>query len=259
MDGTVHPLKETCQPLPHVAPAGFINSILFYGRLFFDLWVSAVYRDVKKYLQSTKNNVLEVGCGDKPYRHLVPDDVKYCGIDWGGSKRFFHYNNSDVVYYDGDIFPLSGESFDYIFHTEVLEHVYKLDRFLSECYRVLSKKGKMFFTVPFAARNHYILYDYWRFTPVSIEMLLASAGFKHIVVEPRGSDIIVIIAKINTLFLKTIMHDIRNPIFRVINILFWGIIFLIPLVLCTLLGHILFCSKVGSVDDPLGYSVYCEK
>jgi hypothetical protein len=45
--------KEIWQPLPHVAPAGFKNSILFYLRLFFDISVFTTYQERPE--PSTKN------------------------------------------------------------------------------------------------------------------------------------------------------------------------------------------------------------
>jgi len=259
MNNADEPVKEVFQPLPNVARENFKGFILFYLRLFFDIGSFTVYKDVKRYLARTNKNVLEVGCGFKPYRYLVPAGVKYCGVDWIGAGNNFHCQAEDVIYYAGDILPLEDSSFDYLFHTEVLEHVYYLDQFLNECYRVLSENGKMFFTIPFAARNHYIPYDYWRLTPVSLEKLLVKAGFTHILVRPRGADIIVIIAKINVFFVRIIMRAMNNSVLSLINKVIFGSLFIIPIIFNTLLGHILLFLRVGSVDDPLGYSVYCDK
>jgi len=258
-NSTINSAKETWQPLPHVAPIGFKNSLLFYIRLLCDFWVSAVYKDVKEFLKNTDNSVLEVGCGLKPYKHLVPKNVRYCGIDWEGAYSSFHYNSADTIYYNGDIFPLADESFDYLFHTEVLEHIFDLNLFLTECYRVLSNKGKMFFTIPFAARYHYIPYDYWRLTPSSIQKLLTSAGFSNVIISPKGSDLVVVIAKINVLLLRTIMRPINNAVLRIINRVIFGLLFVIPWIFFTLIGHILLFLRVGSINDPLGYTVFCEK
>jgi SAM-dependent methyltransferase len=259
MNDTVHSLKETWQPLPHVAPAGFRNSALFYLRLFLDMNVFTTYKDVKKYLFSTHTSVLEVGCGLKPYRYLVPEGVKYCAIDWEGAGSHFHYNDTETIYYNGDTFPVKDSSFEYLFHTEVLEHVYDLEHFLRECCRVLSGRGKMFFTIPFAARYHYIPYDYWRLTPAAIEKLLVESGFTHVLVKPRGSDIIVAVTKTKTLFVRAMMRSIGNPILRAINRFILGILFLIPLFSFALMEHLFLFFNIGSADDPLGYSVYCEK
>ena len=252
-------IRETWQPLPHVPPDSFKNLVLFSMRIFFDFEVSTTYRDVKKFLKRTHNNILEVGCGLKPYRHLVPPDVCYRAIDWERSETCFHYRNSDVIYYNGDIFPLQDNSYDFVFHTEVLEHVYDVRRFLSECNRVLLMKGSMFFTVPFAVRYHYIPNDYWRFTPASLERLLKETGFKHVMVKPRGSDVIVALSKLNTIFFRLILIRFNNPALRTINFLFFALLFAIPLIVVTIIAHLSIFLKIGSPDDPLGYSVYCIK
>jgi SAM-dependent methyltransferase len=250
---------EALQPLPNVAPDSFKNRILFGIRLLLDLEVSTTYRDVKKFLKGTRNNILEVGCGLKPYRHLVPPGVCYRAIDWERSQTCFHYKSNDVLYYSGDIFPLQDNSFDFIFHTEVLEHVYNLHRFLFECRRVLSKNGSMFFTIPFAARNHYVPNDYWRLTPSSIEKLCKEAGFKRVLVKPRGSDVTVATSKLNAVLFRVILVRFKNPVLRVINRLFFGLLFVGPIIFLTVIGQLSILLSIGSPDDPLGYTVYCNK
>lgn len=260
MNSTINNIpKEIWQPLPHVAPKGFNNSIFFYLRLFFDITVSTTYNDVKKFLLTTNNRVLEVGCGLRPYSHLIPEKAKYSSIDWDGARDYFHYKDSNTIYYHGDVFPLKDSSFEFLFHTEVLEHIYGLDLFLKECHRVLTNGGKMFFTIPFAARYHYIPYDYWRLTAASLEKLLTKAGFKNILIKTRGSDVIVIITKTNAFFARIVMRKIDNLFLGMVNKVIFGIFFAIPWISFTLLGHALLFLKIGSVDDPLGYSVYCEK
>jgi len=250
---------EAWQPLPHVPPDSFKNKILFCARLFLDLEVLTTYKDVKNFLKGTRNNVIEVGCGLKPYRHLVPPGVCYRAIDWERSQTCFHYKSSDVLYYSGDIFPLQDNSSDFIFHTEVLEHVYDLRLFISECNRVLSANGSMFFTVPFAARYHYIPNDYWRFTPASLERLLKETGFNYVMVKPRGSDVAVAISKLNAILFRLVLKRTGNPVSRIINMFFFGVLFIVPIALLTIIGHVSILLKIGSPDDPLGYSVYCGK
>ena len=52
--------------------------------------------------------------------------------------------------------------------TETLEHVLETRRFLAEAARCLTPGGTLLLTIPFAARWHFIPYDYWRFTPSSL-------------------------------------------------------------------------------------------
>jgi SAM-dependent methyltransferase len=251
--------KEFWQPLPHVSPDTIKNKALFLARLLFDFEVLTTYKDIKKFLKGVTSPVLEVGCGLQPYRHLVPLKARYYAIDWEGAQKYFSYKVKNVAYYNGDKFPLEGRSFDFIFHTEVLEHIYNLKSFLSECFRVLNENGKMVFTIPFSARYHYIPNDYWRFTPAAIEKLLKEAGFKNINIEARGTDVTVVVAKINSIFFSIILRDLKRKYLKFINKLFFGILFFFPIVSLTLVGHLFILMKIGSEDDPLGYTVYCEK
>lgn len=250
---------EVLQPLPNLAPDNLKNKILFNMRRIFDLQISTIYRDIKKETRYFKNNILEIGCGVQPYRHLIPKEAKYFAMDWKDSSKYFYYHSKDTIYYDGEAFPLKNETFNVIFHTEVLEHVYDLENFLTECHRILSNNGKMFFTIPFAARYHYIPNDYWRLTPACIEKLLKDINFRNILITNRGNDITVAVVKLNTIFYRIILKKYSNFILRILNMLFFGILFIIPVVCLTIIAHISIFFKVGSPDDPLGYTVYCEK
>lgn len=53
-----------------------------------------------------------------------------------------------VVDLENDIFPWGNNSVDYINAEMILEHIWKRDRFMNECWRVLKPGGKMFITVP---------------------------------------------------------------------------------------------------------------
>lgn len=221
--------------------------------------VCTVYRDLKKAFKETSGKVLEVGCGLQPYRHLLPCQAEYHALDWEKADSHFGYKVRDVVYYDGTRFPFENGMFNLVFHSEVLEHVYPLAPFLSECRRVLADDGRMLFTVPFAARNHYIPHDYWRLTPSSITRLLQEARFADIAVVPRGGDITVAMHKINSVCYRVIFQNIRNRILRMFNRVFFTLLFAVPVVLLTLAGHLSILMKAGSPDDPLGYTVYCRK
>ena len=142
--------------------------------------VSSVYRHLRPWLRERDGTLLEVGCGAQPYRHLVPTGCRYTGLDCEEAEAHFSYRLPDTVYYQGEKFPFENASFDSLFHTEVLEHIFHYGQFLAECRRVLKPSGSMFFTVPFQARYHYIPHDFFRFTPAALERMLAEAGFRNI-------------------------------------------------------------------------------
>jgi SAM-dependent methyltransferase len=251
--------QEEWKPLPHYPPDSFLHAWLFHLRLVFDLEVCTVYRDLRKELQEAAGKILEIGCGLQPYRHLLPPQAEYRALEREGSGGSFAHQARDVLYYDGTTFPFADGMFDLLFHTEVIEHVYELGPFLTECCRVLAEGGRMLFTVPFAARNHYIPCDYWRLTPASITRLLEEAHFTDIAVVPRGGDIAVAIHKINSVCYRIIFQAIPHTFARMANRLFFTLLFAAPIVLFTLIGHLSILLKFGSPDDPLGYTVYCRK
>jgi SAM-dependent methyltransferase len=250
---------EAWKPLPHVPPDSVAHVFLFRMRLFFDPEVGTVYRDLKRAFKGTVGNVLDVGCGLQPYRHLLPPRTQYHALEWEGSDLYFSAGTGDALYYAGTRFPFEEGTFDLVFHTAVLEHVYRLAPFLSECHRVLATGGKMFFTVPFAARNHYIPHDFWRLTPASITRLLQEADFTDIQVVPRGGDIAVAIHKVNSVFYRVTFRTIPNKCLRMVNRGFFMLLFALPVVLFTLAGHLSILLNLGSPDDPLGYTVHCKK
>src|ERR1039458_6922094 len=67
------------------------------------------------------------------------------------------------------------------------EHVLDTKQFLGEAARSLRAGGTILLTVPFAARWHFVPYDYWRFTPSSMDHLLREAGFAGVRVYARGN------------------------------------------------------------------------
>ena len=116
---------EARRPPTNKAPrSSALSQLEFAFRRFLDLQVHTVLRDITPWLAMRHGSVLDVGCGDQPYRRLLPKDCKYFGLDWDGSKSEFSVTeNSDVTYFNGDKFPFPENCFNSVFHTEVLEHV----------------------------------------------------------------------------------------------------------------------------------------
>lgn len=252
-------LHEAWRPLPHYPPDTRVHALLFHLRRFFDLEVGTVYRDLRQAFSEASGTVLEIGCGLMPYRHLLPRRVEYHALEQGDAEGCFPAGEKGALRYEGTTFPYADGMFSLVFHTEVLEHVYRLGPFLSECFRVLAGGGRMLFTVPFAARYHYIPCDFWRFTPASVTRLLEEAGFTEIVVSPRGGDVAVAAHKVNSLCYRLIFRDIRHRAVRTVNRVCLTLLFALPVALLAVAGNISVLLKFGSPDDPLGYTVTCRK
>ena len=127
--------------------------------------IHKLLRNFFRYEFKDKNlgNVLDVGCGDKPYKKYVTFK-NYFGIEIQKNK------NVDVLY-DGKIIPFPPEKFDTILCTDVLEHVSEPDAFIGEMVRVLRKGGALVLTTNFFWNLHYEPNDYYRFTKYGLEYL----------------------------------------------------------------------------------------
>lgn len=127
--------------------------------------------------------VLDVGAGDAPYRELF-GHCRYKTTDWEGSVHE-GARRADYVA-SADALPLDDDVVDAVLCTQVLEHVPDPFAVLREAARVLRPGGGIYLTVPFVWELHELPFDFWRFTPASIERLLTGAGFVDVHVEPRN-------------------------------------------------------------------------
>jgi SAM-dependent methyltransferase len=182
---------EAWQPPPLEPGEGLVGRLASSARRFLDLQAGSVWRDLRGELGEASGVVLDIGCGAQPLRSLLPAGVTYIGIDIAASQERFGYRTSDTRYFDGNVWPVDNASVDLAFATETLEHVDDPAQFLSEAHRVLRPGGRLVLTVPFAARYHFVPYDYWRYTPASLDMLLRGAGLTDVSVYARGNAVTV--------------------------------------------------------------------
>jgi len=123
----------------------------------------------------TGTTVIDVGCGQSPYRPLVAHFQRYVGLDAPG-----HPDSSerpDVLADAGDL-PLRTASADLVLCTEVIEHVTDPVRVLFEAHRVLRPGGSLILSAPFTWPVHDEPHDYWRFTEYGLRVLCERAGFR---------------------------------------------------------------------------------
>lgn len=126
--------------------------------------------------------VLDVGAGEAPYRELF-DHCEYLTSDWEQSGHERAADSRIVTPADG--LTLADASVDAVLMTQVLEHLPEPGAALQEAARVLRPGGGIFLTVPFVWELHELPFDFWRYTPSSLEHLLIAAGFGKIEIKPR--------------------------------------------------------------------------
>lgn len=161
-----------------------------------------------------RGELLDVGCGTAPYRSLFPD-CHYTGLEFDCEEM--RQMGSADYYYDGKHFPFPPESFDGILSSQVLEHVFNPQEFLSECHRVLRNDGMMLITTPFVWDEHSQPYDFARYSSFGVAALLKQSGFEIVYQAKTGTDLSLFFQMYNLFVFKTIRP--KSPRLRMILIL----------------------------------------
>lgn len=154
---------------PFLDPRG-VPSRLFDYRLRRDI------RDaLAAQLPRFTGTLLDVGCGDMPYKPLLTGVTRYIGLDVEGGM----HGRPDLCF-NGVHIPLRDAEVDCAIATEVLEHCPEPEALLREIARVLKPSGVFFFTVPFFWPIHEAPHDYHRFTPFALRRMLERGGFGQV-------------------------------------------------------------------------------
>jgi len=132
--------------------------------------------------QYGRGEVLDIGCGNKPYAALFTDQTtRYIGVDIEQS----HLQKVDIICPATDI-PLPDASFDTVLCTQTIEHVFDHRQLLSEAFRLLRPGGHLILSGPFYWPLHEVPHDFFRFTRYGFEQLLVTAGFSVQSIEENG-------------------------------------------------------------------------
>jgi SAM-dependent methyltransferase len=235
---------------------GILQRSLAVSRRFFDIQAGSVWRDVAAVVPNIRGTILDVGSGAQPYRPLVHPDATYMAIDTEAAKPHFGYEMPGTRYFAGDVWPVANASVDFILCTETLEHVLDTKRFLAEASRTLKTGGTILLTVPFAARWHFIPYDYWRFTPSSMDHLLRDAGFDGIGVYARGNALTVACYKMMALVLPLLATKSSSALLTLLMRIA-GLCLAPVLVFFAVLANVSLLGRGG--NDCLGYTLIAHR
>lgn len=244
--------SEEFKPIPIKRRTGLMGDVAFGIRLVLDLQLLTCFRFLKPRLATMQGKVLDVGCGEMPFRGLLPPDCKYTGIDVPQADDFGMTQSSDIVAFDGVHIPFPDASFDHIICTEVLEHVKSPEALIAEMHRVLRPSGTFVATVPFSARVHHAPHDYHRFTPYRFADLFCN--FSDVTIEERGDDLAVIANKLIVVCMRLLKPSIAL-IWRLPMLLILGPVAAISLAI----AHLSLYLRWGSKADPLGYGIVAKK
>lgn len=154
-----------------------------------------ILKDTKSTLgsYSFRGSLLDIGCGEKPYKSLFKSIDEYIGIDFANysiNKDFKgeapeHYFTDD--YLNTLILPYKNESFDNVVAFQVLEHHKNPTKMISEVVRIVKPGGYILITLPFLGGLHEEPHDYHRFTRYGLIELFSRSNCEIVKIKEQGS------------------------------------------------------------------------
>lgn len=157
------------QALPRLSSIKVRKKDPAYIHLYF------LMKDIKYALDKyAKGKLLDLGCGNKPYKEWYePLTESFTGCDAIQSSE----NVVDDICLASEL-PYETASFDTVFSTQVLEHVFEQQQMINEAARVLKKDGHIILSVPFTWELHEEPYDFFRITKHGLKEMFEKAGFE---------------------------------------------------------------------------------
>lgn len=136
-----------------------------------------------KYL-TIKDNVYDIGCGNKPFAIMLDGKVKnYIGVDV--EDGFYSSAQIDLLGSAYDV-PIDYASADAVISAQVLEHLEYPEKAIREKARILKENGLLFLACPFLYPLHAMPHDYSRITEVKLTKMLETEGFEILEIKRIG-------------------------------------------------------------------------
>ena len=132
-----------------------------------------------------RGELLDVGCGSKPFAPLFADRVSRY---WGSDLRASRYLGSERpdAFAMAEAQPFRAGSFDTVLGLSMLTYLPQPGRMLAEAHRVLRSDGMLILEFTQMVPLHDEPHDYFRFTRYGAQVLLDQAGFDVVEAVPVG-------------------------------------------------------------------------
>jgi SAM-dependent methyltransferase len=165
-------------------------------------------------------SVLDVGCGEQPYRALLGPSCSYVGIDVEPRHP------ETLAVEPGRPWPVDGP-FDVILCTQVIEHVVDIRNFCQEIDRVLAPGGQLLLSVPLLYPIH-DTHDYRRLTPAGVAQLFPDWQIEKVTIFGGiGSTVALLLNTfpdnvlcftLSRRLVKALIFPIRLPVQALLNV-----------------------------------------
>ena len=204
----------------------------------------ALHRSLLKFAPSIAGEVLDFGCGSKPYASIFAAATSYQGVDIQVSGHD-HQKSMVDFFYDGKTLPVSDGKFDNVVSFETLEHIFNPSRILSEINRVTKDGGHLLISVPFVWDEHEVPYDFARYTSFGLRHILESAGYEIVELQ-KTTTYVMTLAQMLVAYLSQYVFPRRGVLRHLCQLLFIFPISLLAYVLNAVLPkrYDFFCDCV---------------
>jgi SAM-dependent methyltransferase len=192
------------------SPLGIIISPVYFIR-------DGLYKNIASLAPRLSGDLLDFGCGSKPYESLFGNATSYTGVDVQVSGHD-HARSRIDVFYDGERLPFADERFDGAVAFEVFEHVFNIDQVLREIRRTLKPGGQLLLSIPFAWDEHEAPYDFARYTSFGIRHILEQNGFE-VVVMRKTTTFVLALCQLFIAYLTKHVLPQNKPVARLFQLL----------------------------------------
>ena len=154
-------------------------------RIFRKNWL--VYKIADKVLnvaiqKYSKGKLLDIGCGEKPYKNMVkPYVTEYIGLDY---ENTLHDKSKIDLFGTAYNIPIENGYFDTVLCTAVLEHLEEPNKAIKEAHRILKSGGYAIYSVPLFWHLHEEPRDFYRYTKYGLRYLFEKNGFEIVELKP---------------------------------------------------------------------------
>lgn len=144
-----------------------------------------ILRVLERVREHARGELLDVGCGSKPFAHVFEGRVRrYWGTDLTAS-RYLGDARLDA-FASAEAQPFRDASFDTVLGLSMITYLPEPLRFLREVHRVLRPGGMLLLECTQMVPLHDEPHDYFRYTRYGASHLLEQAGFEPVAFLPIG-------------------------------------------------------------------------
>ena len=126
---------------------------------------------IERVAPRVEGKLFDFGCGGAPYKPLFTTATRYVAADVTAGP------NVDLLLRPDGGTGEPDASYDFVFSTQVLEHVADPDRYLAECWRILKPGGQILVTTHGMFEEHGCPSDFYRWTAHGLRRAIEKAGF----------------------------------------------------------------------------------